>query len=502
MSTDGRKRLETALAATRALFPHVAATLAGLDVRLDDRVETACVCPSGRMLFSPAFLRKLTLQQTVFVVAHELYHILYGVFDRLEEGMPADRRKLVNVAHDFIINDMLVQKFRDESRSLLERDLDGDELWEHDLVGAVADSFIPEEGLFWAKFRRDYERLTGRPQPPIESYTLESLVLDLESCRSMLPEMTMLQAMAGRQESPVTDSEDSPGTWGGAFDDLPGMSPQGDEGPEDGRDGTLPSPVEEARTGAQDELLTSEQERTLFPDESEVERHQRREALTEIQENENLCRCMVDSLDERGAGGGASGSRLVEALMGRFATPWEDMLQKWIDDSAPPPRSWAHASRRAGNRTDVVLPGRARDGYIIHIVLDTSGSMTEVLPAALGMIQAFGRASGVRAAHVIQCDSDVTSDEIVEIDELGAHEIKWETGGGMDEYGMLRMAADPDVESVLVITDGWIRIPSPEQIPYDVLWWILSPDGDTSHFNPGYGRVVGAPIGEFLPPSL
>jgi len=150
-----------------------------------------------------------------------------------------------------------------------------------------------------------------------------------------------------------------------------------------------------------------------------------------------------------------------------------------------------------GGRTDIVLPGRQKEGSIINIVLDTSGSMSMILPAVLGMIQSFGRSAGAGVARIVECDMAVTSDEVVDIDELSSYRMVGYGGSSMTP-GMLRMAEDQGVESVLVITDGFIDIPPAEQVPYDVLWWILTWDGDASHFNPPYGRVVGTPINECL----
>ena len=122
MSDDpAAAKLETALSLVEASFPNAVSVLAAMDVLLDDRVETACVTPSGRMLVSPAFARRLTLRHLVFVVAHELYHVLYGIFDRFGDETPAPRRRFVNIAHDFIVNDMLEKKFCGSACSWLRR---------------------------------------------------------------------------------------------------------------------------------------------------------------------------------------------------------------------------------------------------------------------------------------------------------------------------------------------------------------------------------------------
>ena len=192
-----------------------------------------------------------------------------------------------------------------------------------------------------------------------------------------------------------------------------------------------------------------------------------------------------------------NGNQIVKALEGNWNPPWERALQKWFDDIVQTSRSWAKASRRAGDRVDIVLPGRMREGFILHIVADTSGSMETLLPAVFGLLKSFGKASGVNTAHIIQCDSDVVSDERVDIDDLDTVEVKG-LGGGMDPPGMLRMAEDETVESVLVITDGYIDIPPKKDIPYDVLWCLLCDHGDTSHFMPDYGTVISIPSEELL----
>ena len=171
-------------------------------------------------------------------------------------------------------------------------------------------------------------------------------------------------------------------------------------------------------------------------------------------------------------------------LHGAYRTPWELALQKWFDDSGPRTRSWAHASRRQGDRTDIALPGHQRDGWTLNLVLDTSGSMEDELPRMLGSIEQFARAASVTTVRILQCDVNVTSDKLVEIDDLARFQAQG--GGGSDmSPAMLRLADDPSVEHVIVLTDGWIDYPP--TIPYDVLW-ALSEAND--EFQPEYGRVI------------
>jgi len=487
-------KLEAALAMVETLFPNAVHVLAAMDVRLDDRVGTAAVTHSGRMLVAPAFIDALTVQQVVFIVAHELYHVLYGVFDRFDSDTPPCRRWLVNVAHDFIINDMLEKKFAEAEFSSARNST------------SIARNprrsksvYIPREGLFWADYAGSYERIVGKAQPPIETFTLESLVLELERIRGELPTGNSLARMvsAKQTEHPL----------GTVLGDLLGQLEEvkdKDMGTEAGRtevtktdDGT----ADDARSrdfsdilGDLPELLTEREEAELFPKETAIERHSRSMRIRDAKELSSARDALRKVQDVAHGISPGDGNAVVQALEGVWVTPWERALQKWLDDTEPPVRSWAKASRRAGDRTDVVMPGRSDESRILNIVVDTSGSMEEDLPAVFGMIQSFGKASGVRAVRIIQCDADVTGDDLVDIDDLVSFEVKGFGGSDMSP-GLLRLAADPTVEAAMVITDGYIEYPPEEQVPFEILWCVISYDDTVpTCFEPGYGSIVSVPV--------
>jgi VWA-like domain (DUF2201) len=183
------------------------------------------------------------------------------------------------------------------------------------------------------------------------------------------------------------------------------------------------------------------------------------------------------------------GSAMMEAIRDAYAAPWELALQRWMDAVAPGERTYARPSRRGIIGPDVVRPGRVRQGWVLHIILDTSGSMVEILPRALGAIAIFCEASNVSDVRLVQCDQVVTSDRWVEPEQLAEFEI---SGFGYSDMSpaILHLAADPEVESVLVLTDGYIDYPK-EPPPYRVLWALI---GDyVTPFAPSYGEVVCLP---------
>ena len=72
-------------------------------VDLDDRVPTMGVFASGRLVANPDFTARLSDDDLVFVLAHELLHLALRTHDRAR----GSGRLEFNYAHDYIINDML-----------------------------------------------------------------------------------------------------------------------------------------------------------------------------------------------------------------------------------------------------------------------------------------------------------------------------------------------------------------------------------------------------------
>ncbi len=197
-------------------------------------------------------------------------------------------------------------------------------------------------------------------------------------------------------------------------------------------------------------------------------------------------------------GGAPLGAREGEASPGKtalygglrtsYAPPWELALQRWLEGVAAGVRSYERPSRRAVAQSDVVLAGRRREGWTLHIVLDTSGSMQDELSRALGAIGAFCDSVNVGAVRLLQCDCEVTRDDWVAPDALAGFEIAG-FGGSDLSPALLRLAEDPTVEAAVVITDGEIGYPEAPP-PYAVLWVLTAPNEE---FAPPYGALLALP---------
>jgi predicted metal-dependent peptidase len=159
-------------------------------------------------------------------------------------------------------------------------------------------------------------------------------------------------------------------------------------------------------------------------------------------------------------------------------------LQKWMESVAPGERTFLRPSRRGATQPDIVLPGRKRESWMLNVVLDTSGSMTDDIPRVLGAVADFCDAVAVDEIRVVQCDTAVTSDTVLSAAELTAFEVRGYGGSDLTP-AMQMLADDPRVTACLVITDGEIGYP-PDEMPYAVLW-VLPAQGS---FAPPYGHVI------------
>jgi predicted metal-dependent peptidase len=233
------------------------------------------------------------------------------------------------------------------------------------------------------------------------------------------------------------------------------------------------------------DVLDDKAERELFPDEA-AKQGERVKSLRELAARSLALAQAMGAM--RGQGGEASASQqhMVAALRGLYRTPWELVLQKWMESVAPGERTFSRPSRRGADRSDVVLPGRKRETWMLNVVLDTSGSMTEEIPRALGAIADFCDAVSIDEIRVVQCDTAVTSDEVVSPSELSGYRIGG-FGGSDLSPALLTLAVDPLVTACVVITDGDIAYP-PAAMPYAVLW--VLPGTGNPGFRPPYGHVV------------
>ncbi len=394
-----RESIRRALRMVTVSLPHLSELAGFVRVTIDERVGSAGIFPSGHLLIHPDFLDQLSLPDLTFVLAHELLHLALRTHER---GEGTDMR-LVNTAHDYIINDILAHELGTEP---------------------------PAGGLTW---------------PDARFLSLEEMVRTL------------------RDE---WEDQQQPSAWG--F--------QGEGSSSDMRH----------------DVLSGDLEQNMFPDSDANAQKEAEKQVQQAAEKGAMLGQLIDSWQRSGEkdkpGQQAGNFGIIADARGTYRPPWERALQRWFDATAPQVRTFSRPSRRGANRKDVVLPGRKREGTTLNIILDCSGSMEEDLGRALGAISSFCDAVGIEQVRVLQCDSEVTKDEFVTTEKLSRYAI---TGlGGTDmSPAMEKLADDPEVESVILLTDEdvmWAPIPE-KQPPYTLLWVLMRP---VPEFQPPYGEVI------------
>ncbi|HVS40303.1 MAG TPA: VWA-like domain-containing protein [Gemmataceae bacterium] len=439
-STDRYKtavaRAGHALRLVCAEMPHLAGLAHLVRVVPTRYFNVAAVGPTGVVCINPDLFTRMPLADAAFVLAHELLHLALDTHTRQGDANP----HLVNVAHDYVINDMLSA---DMGRGVPLNGLVRSGARNESLESLVVDLSKQGGGRIgcWNTGRR--KRRRRRPQPG------KSPIRDALEKAGLVP-----------PEPPPPEPPPDP---------LGDKNPLGD-------------------------LLNAAQEEILEPDMPPELRRKLREEIRKAAAKALSLGALRAQIDETQQTGGAGepqrGEAMMKALHTAYQPPWQLALQRWLDAVAPAGRSYAKASRRGADRDDgVVLCGRLREGWTLHIVLDTSGSMAAALPKILGVIGSFCDGAGVAQVHILQCDIEVTRDEWLEPAQLSEYRIAGFGGSDMSP-GMNRLAQDSEVAAVLVLTDGYITFPAREP-PYSVLWAVFRDRaGYKSDFSPPYGMVT------------
>ena len=233
------------------------------------------------------------------------------------------------------------------------------------------------------------------------------------------------------------------------------------------------------------DVLDTQQEKEMFPDDVAAQAEETDAIKEAASAGLALARAAGALKGLRGDDSGAT-AQVVAALRGLYRTPWEIVLQRWMESVAPGERTFVRPSRRGADRPDLVLPGRRREGWLLNVIIDTSGSMAEEIPRALGAIANFCDAVAVDQIRLLQCDVTVTSDDLLSPEELAQYTMIGYGGSDLTP-AMERLAADPLVRAAAIITDGDVQVPV-DPMPYEVLW--VLPPGRSAAFQPSYGRLV------------
>ena len=441
-SAEARHAQQLAANALRMVamnMPWLSPLVYAVQVSVDSRFSVAAVTRSGHVMVNPTVFANISLREATYVMAHELLHLALDTFSRETEF---DDPETINIAHDYVINDLLRTELS-MSPPLCGLDLYGASEWSMEKIVA------------WMEDEKKHGWLPDR-------------------CWHWSPDGT-------GGGSNARNSGDGGSIMSRALLDA-GLLPDPDSAVDESTDATNSGGTDHVPTRGMDVIFPT-LEHELFPDQAAKTNANVGNVEAAVRQVTALKSAQEISVQPIGDTPGNQ-SAFLEAVRNYHQPPWQLALQRWVEAVAPGDRTYARPSRRGADRRDVVLPGRSRVGWTLHIVLDTSGSMTQELAACLGAISDFCESVGIFDVHILQCDTEVTVDEWIAVEQLENYRIAGFGGSNMSP-AMNRLKLDPEVTAVVVITDGWIGYPE-DMDGCEVLWAVTG----MINFEPPYGTVL------------
>ncbi|MBK8703453.1 MAG: hypothetical protein IPN33_07395 [Saprospiraceae bacterium] len=288
------KKAKLALSNVLIAMPYLAGLVAQVRLHIDERVETAGIFASGRLLVNPQWLDKLSMPEATFVMAHELMHLVLQTHERA----PGSNPKLVNIAHDIVINQIL----------------------EHKL-----EMYTPAGGLRYYQLidQSSLYRFNEPGAVPMEEVMALIQANNSEKKLAALPCWGIVPGKKAQAEAPPLS--DLGETLALVFG-KPASQP------------STPPPTPQLLKG---DVFSVEDEQRLFPHETarqltkSAEEIQRR-AINALgaEQAQNAMNQLLDDPYGRGYSPG-DGMLTLEALKSHYNPPWQWALQQWMEATAP-----------------------------------------------------------------------------------------------------------------------------------------------------------------------
>lgn len=444
--------LKKATHMVRVNIPFLSELLDHIEFTPTIKIETAGIAATGRLIYNPNWISSLSLNDAMFIIAHEIMHLALRSHDRSDDK----DSMLFNITHDFIINNQLKRllNFHKVPANGLDWDLEYSGYYNlenksaEELLTFIRDAYN-SDGFKDDIFRKPWAS---------DNEDIDEVFINLDFKNTKV------------KNQPFADK---------LRDLLPKDSPQ------------KKPKQKKSKSGLSDlntDVITSEIEKILFPNSTlqdlEIKKKKTDDIVSEVLSQKLVMDKTSEMLGLMKGDIAGDYSQNYEAVRSFYKPPWEMALQNWLENMERTGRTYSRPSRR-GQYNDFVRPGFKREGQTLHIVLDTSGSMSGTLNKILGVIASFCEALLIPLVHIIQCDTEISDDSWYTPGELANFEIKGLGGSDMSP-GMLKLAEDDQVEHVIVITDGYINFPE-TSMPYQVLWVL---DGPSEYFKPTYGKVI------------
>jgi len=470
---DRLAALRTGLTMWAPFFGHLLLKLDPVIAGPNHFVQTAAVTRDRKLYLNHAFCGQLSDSEFLFVLCHEVMHLAFLCFPRGEsrkaivaqmcncgacgglgkviiagqeaqgaqtcpmcqgQGVVPKPISLWNIAHDYAINDIIVQMTTNNQGQQ---------------TVAVK---MPQGGLWDTKFRDESAE---------EIYN--TLLTQAEKNPVSMPG----QGQPGQGKPQPGQGKPQPGqgsqlpqipsdAWG--IDDM--RKDLGGPGSGDGQEGEDPGT---------EGLSDSEQ--------------------NELDEYWKVAIVEAAQIHERRSKGSlpASLRKLIEEIVDPKIA-WRDVLSRWVGENG---RRADYTYRRPSRRSESIgeyMPSMQRYGVDDIVVLwDTSGSMggreVEIMSEVIGICEDLSL-----TLRVICCDTRVASDNHeVEFPE----DVNWAGGGGSDFNPAFALLHEEHYEGVLIaFTDGYINVPSVKPQNIREVLWVIWEGRDIDPTGGRWGEVI------------
>lgn len=184
----------------------------------------------------------------------------------------------------------------------------------------------------------------------------------------------------------------------------------------------------------------------------------------------------------------------LKGLINKLLEPkldWRELLAKFVTAGAGEKRTWSRLNHRFAGR-GIYLPSTRGDKLKIAVGIDTSASVSSLLPRFLGELNGLVNNFDYEL-HVIQCDADVKNHTLYdENNPLDLINTKYEVQG----FGGTKLSPifdfiernELDIDACVVLTDGYCEKFSAEMAPNFPVMWCVAPHGCKTTLS--FGEVV------------
>lgn len=185
----------------------------------------------------------------------------------------------------------------------------------------------------------------------------------------------------------------------------------------------------------------------------------------------------------------------IASLVNKLLEPevkWQEVLQQFVTRCFGDRREWNPPNRRHVWHGSY-LQSRRGEKLKIAVGIDTSGSVTALLPKFLGELNGLVQSFGNYELHLIQCDTDVNDYHLYSDDDpldLENEAFEAKGMGGTKLHPIFDYINDNglEIDACVVFTDGYCEEFDEDDAPAFPVLWMVTKDGDTSKFH--FGEIT------------